>query len=230
MKRNFILILIGIAFGFGLVSCSKSIPQLTKEELYNHIEFLASDSLKGRYPGTAEDRIAAEYIAQDFQNSGLELMFDEGLQAFEIITNLETGKNNSLTINDKSFVLNEDFQADIGKRILERLGYRVTAKTSSMEAYELFRQNPNAFDLVITDMTMPDLTGDVLARKLIAVRPDIPIIVCTGYSERINANIVKEIGIKELAMKPVVMKDIAQMIERVLSRENDRRNKAAGAG
>jgi PAS domain S-box-containing protein len=128
------------------------------------------------------------------------------------------------------FVDDEDFQADIGKRILERLGYRVTAKTSSMEAYELFRQNPNAFDLVITDMTMPDLTGDVLARKLIAVRPDIPIIVCTGYSERINANIVKEIGIKELAMKPVVMKDIAQMIERVLSRENDRRNKAAGAG
>ena len=128
------------------------------------------------------------------------------------------------------FVDDEDFQADIGKRILERLGYRVTAKTSSMEAYELFRQNPNAFDLVITDMTMPDLTGDVLARKLIALRPDIPIIVCTGFSERINADIIKEIGIRELAMKPVVMKDIAQMIERVLSRNNDRRNKAAETG
>ena len=128
------------------------------------------------------------------------------------------------------FVDDEDFQADIGKRMLERLGYRVTAKTSSMEAYELFRQNPNAFDLVITDMTMPDLTGDVLARKLIALRPDIPIIVCTGFSERINADIIKEIGIRELAMKPVVMKDIAQMIERVLSGNNDRRNKAAETG
>jgi FixJ family two-component response regulator len=84
--------------------------------------------------------------------------------------------------------------------------------------------------LVITDMTMPDLTGDVLARKLIAVRPDIPIIVCTGYSARINPDIIKEIGIKELVMKPVVMKDIAQMIHRVLSRETDRRNKTAEAG
>jgi PAS domain S-box-containing protein len=123
------------------------------------------------------------------------------------------------------FVDDEDFQADIGKRMLERLGYRVTARTNSIEAFELFRENPDGFDLVITDMTMPDLTGDILARKIIAIRPDIPIIVCTGYSERINPDIVKEIGIKELAMKPVVMKDIAQMIERVLSKQNDHRDK-----
>ena len=128
------------------------------------------------------------------------------------------------------FVDDEDFQADIGKRMLERIGYRVTAKTSSVEAFELFRQSPDEFDLVITDMTMPDMTGDVLARKIIAIRPDIPIIVCTGYSERINSDIVKEIGIKELGMKPVVMKDIAQMIERILSKETDRRNKTAEAG
>lgn len=127
------------------------------------------------------------------------------------------------------FVDDEDFQADIGKRLLERLGYRVTAKTNSIEAFELFRQNPHEFDLVITDMTMPDLTGDILARKIIAIRPDIPIIVCTGYSERINPDIVKEIGIRELAMKPVVMKDIAQMIERVLSKSTKRRNKSAEA-
>jgi len=128
------------------------------------------------------------------------------------------------------FVDDEDFQADIGQRMLGRLGYRVTARTSSIEALDLFRQTPDEFDLVITDMTMPDMTGDVLARKLIAIRPDIPIIVCTGYSERINPDIVKEIGIRELAMKPVVMKDIAQMIERVLAREAGRRNKTARAG
>jgi CheY-like chemotaxis protein len=128
------------------------------------------------------------------------------------------------------FVDDEDFQADIGKRMLERLGYRVTTKTSSVEALELFRQSPDEFDLVITDMTMPDMTGDVLARELIALRPDIPIIVCTGYSERINPQIVKEIGIKELAMKPVVMKDIARMIQRVLSKEADGRSKTAKAG
>ena len=128
------------------------------------------------------------------------------------------------------FVDDEDFQADIGKRMLERIGYRVTAKTSSVEAFELFRQSPDEFDLVITDMTMPNMTGDVLARKIIAIRPDIPIIVCTGYSERINSDIVKEIGIRELAMKPVVMKDIAQMVERILSKEADRRSKTAEAG
>ncbi len=128
------------------------------------------------------------------------------------------------------FVDDEDFQADIGKRMLERLGYRVTAKTNSVEALDLFRQTPDEFDLVITDMTMPDMTGDVLARELISIRPDIPIIVCTGYSARINPDIIKEIGIKAMAMKPVVMKDIAQMIHRVLSRESDRRNKTAEAG
>jgi CheY-like chemotaxis protein len=128
------------------------------------------------------------------------------------------------------FVDDEEFQADIGKRMLERLGYRVTAKTSANEAFELFRQHPEDFDLVITDMTMPDMTGDILARKLIAIRPDIPVIVCTGYSERINPDIVKEIGIKELAMKPVVMKDIAQMIDRVLSKAANRGNNTAEAG
>jgi PAS domain S-box-containing protein len=128
------------------------------------------------------------------------------------------------------FVDDEDFQADIGKRMLERLGYRVTAKTNSVEALDLFRQTPDEFDLVITDMTMPNMTGDVLARRLISIRPDIPIIVCTGYSARINPDIIKEIGIKEMAMKPVVMKDIAQMIHRVLSREADRHNKTAEAG
>ncbi len=94
------------------------------------------------------------------------------------------------------FVDDEDFQADIGKRMLERLGYRVTAKTNSVEALDLFRQTPDEFDLVITDMTMPDMTGDVLARKLISIRPDIPIIVCTGYSARINPDIIN--GLFEL--------------------------------
>jgi len=114
------------------------------------------------------------------------------------------------------FVDDEDFQADLGKRLLARLGYRVTARTDSLEALVLFRQKPDDFDLVITDMTMPVMTGDVLAAKIISIRPDIPIIVCTGYSERIDKKIIKNIGVKELAMKPLAMKDIAEMIRRVL--------------
>jgi nitrogen-specific signal transduction histidine kinase/ActR/RegA family two-component response regulator len=114
------------------------------------------------------------------------------------------------------FVDDEAFQADIAKQMLSRLGYRLTTCTSSVEALELFLQSPEKFDLVITDMTMPYMTGDLLAKELISIRPDIPIIVCTGYSDRIDADIANEIGIRELVMKPVVMKDIAHCIRRVL--------------
>jgi CheY-like chemotaxis protein len=114
------------------------------------------------------------------------------------------------------FVDDEDFQADLGKQLLARLGYRVTARTDSLEALGLFRQKPDDFDLVITDMTMPAMTGDVLAAKIISIRPDIPVIVCTGYSDRIDNEIIKNIGIKEFAMKPLAMKDMAEMIRRVL--------------
>jgi len=82
-------------------------------------------------------------------------------------------------------------------------------------------QSPEKFDLVISDMTMPHMTGDVLARELISIRPDIPIIVCTGYSDRINTDIASDIGIRELVMKPVVIKDIAQCIRRVLDADID---------
>jgi len=114
------------------------------------------------------------------------------------------------------FVDDEAFQADIGRQMLERLGYQVTTQTNSADALTLFRKNPEAFDLVITDMTMPNMTGDILAQKMMSVRPDIPIIVCTGYSQRINKQKAKDMGIKELVMKPVVMQDIADMIRRTL--------------
>ena len=117
------------------------------------------------------------------------------------------------------FVDDEAFQADIAEQMLSRLGYRLTTRTSSVEALELFMQSPEKFDLVITDMTMPHMTGDVLARELISIRPDIPIIVCTGYSGRIDTDIANDIGIRELVMKPVVMKEIAQSIRRVLDED-----------
>ncbi len=114
------------------------------------------------------------------------------------------------------FVDDENFQADMGKRLLARLGYRVTAKRTASRPSDLFHHAPDDFDLVITDMTMPAMTGDVLAEKIISIRPDIPVIVCTGYSEKIDKEIVKKIGIKELAMKPLAMKDLAEMLRRVL--------------
>jgi len=124
-----------------------------------------------------------------------------------------TGKEHILFVDD------EAFQADIAQKMLSLLGYRLTTRTSSTEALELFRQSPQEFDLVITDMTMPHMPGDVLARELISIRPDIPIIVCTGYSDRIDSKIAEEIGIRELVMKPVVMKEIAEVIRRVLDED-----------
>ena len=128
------------------------------------------------------------------------------------------------------FVDDEAFQADIAQKMLSRLGYRLTTCTSSVEALELFRQSPQNFDLVITDMTMPQMTGDLLARELISIRPEIPIIVCTGYSDRIDTDKAHEIGIRELVMKPVVMKDIANCIRRILDEEIAHKGSSIKAG
>lgn len=84
-------------------------PEITKKELYAHIKFLASDSLKGRYPGTPEDKIAAQYIANEFNKAGLELLFNKGLQAFEVSNKLKLGHENSLRINNTDYEVNHDF-------------------------------------------------------------------------------------------------------------------------
>jgi CheY-like chemotaxis protein len=115
------------------------------------------------------------------------------------------------------FVDDEKAIVDIGRQILERLGYTVTARTSSIEALELFKTKPDEFDLIITDMTMPNLTGEKLAKELLHIRPDIPVIICTGFSRQLTEQTVKEIGIRELVMKPIVTRDIAKTIRKVLA-------------
>ncbi len=107
------------------------------------------------------------------------------------------------------------------KQMLERLGYNVTSRTSSVEAFEVFSNKPDNFDLVITDMTMPNITGDQLAKKLMEIRSDIPIILCTGFSELITKEKAKVMGIREFVMKPVVMNKIAEVIRRVLEQKKE---------
>jgi len=115
------------------------------------------------------------------------------------------------------FVDDEPVLVELGKEMLERLGYRVEVRQNPREALAAFTQTPNRYDLVITDMTMPHMTGDVLSEKLMAVRPDIPIIVCTGFSEQINPEKAKRIGIRDLIMKPVSMEDLSRCIHRALT-------------
>ena len=88
----------------------------------------------------------------------------------------------------------------------------------SVEALEIFKQQPADYDLVITDMTMPHLTGDNLARKLIAVRADIPIIICTGFNESLTPAKSEAIGIKAFLMKPLNIQELATTIRRVLGK------------
>lgn len=123
---------------------------------------------------------------------------------------LPTGVERILFVDDDLPIVNMNSQ------VLDRLGYQVTAQTSSIKALELFCSKPNDFDLVITDMTMPNMTGDKLAFELMKIRPDIPVILCTGYSKRISDTVAAEIGIKAFAYKPVVTADLAKMVRTVL--------------
>ena len=104
----------------------------------------------------------------------------------------------------------------MNKQALESLGYKVTTRTSSIEALELFRSKPNDFDLVITDMTMPNMNGDKLAGELMKIRPDIPVIISTGYSKKISDERAADIGIKAFAMKPISKTDLAKTFRKVL--------------
>lgn len=110
----------------------------------------------------------------------------------------------------------EEALTDIGAKMLRRLGYQVVAETRSIEAFETYRNDPSAFDLVVTDMTMPDLTGIQLARKIRMISADIPIILCTGYHKDINMSIVKGFGIDHLMFKPLKIVELAGVIRQAL--------------
>ncbi len=121
-----------------------------------------------------------------------------------------TGNERILLVDDEAVI------ARLETQMLERLGYRVTSCTDSIEAATLFKNSPRTFDLVLSDMTMPHMTGDELAGELTAVRPEIPVIICTGFSERIHPDTIKTKGIKALLMKPVMLSDLADTVRRVL--------------
>ena len=123
---------------------------------------------------------------------------------------LPTGRERILFVDD------EPFQTDMLKHLLGLLGYRVEARNSADDALALFRLDPQAFDLVITDMVMPKMTGDELAVRLLAIRPDLPIILATGYSQNITEAKAKAMGIKAFALKPLVIDELSRLIRQVL--------------
>ncbi len=114
------------------------------------------------------------------------------------------------------FVDDEAIQRDIGREIMEYLGYGVTICGDSTEALELFRSHPAAFDLLISDVTMPDMTGDVLVEKVRSIRPGLPVLLCTGYSDRMSFDKLESIGPIRIVMKPLLLQELAVNIRAVL--------------
>ncbi|WP_419657602.1 two component system sensor histidine kinase, hybrid [Desulfosarcina variabilis str. Montpellier] len=110
----------------------------------------------------------------------------------------------------------EETVANLEKQMLERMGYKVTSRLHSVEALEAFRARPSLFDLIITDMSMPNIPGDKLAKKIKSIRSDVPIIICTGFSQRIREENFKQMGIEGLLMKPIVKSELAKTVRKVL--------------
>ena len=123
---------------------------------------------------------------------------------------LPRGSERVLFVDDEIQIVN------LQTRVLAKLGYGITARSSSLEALEAFRANPNAFDVVITDLTMPKMTGERLAQEIKKIRPDIPIILCTGYSERFSEENPAKLGVDVFLMKPVGKADLAKALRKVL--------------
>jgi PAS domain S-box-containing protein len=123
------------------------------------------------------------------------------------------GKERILVVED------EEAQLESYRNALQKLGYEVVARTSSAAALADFRSDPDAFDLVITDQAMPQMTGARLAEEMLRIRPSLPIVLCTGFSEVVNGEAAGRIGIREFLMKPFSIGEVAGAVRRALGEE-----------
>ena len=158
-----------------------------------------------------------------YSEEGVGTTFNVFLPLFEGTLDATAQTPNSL-VHDKGqghilVVDDEAALAELNSRILMSLGYKVTTKTAPQEALDLFRETPEAFDLVLTDQTMPNLTGLNMASMMLEIRPDIPVILCSGYSSVANEEQALAAGIKAFVLKPITKVSIAQLINDVLSED-----------
>jgi PAS domain S-box-containing protein len=136
---------------------------------------------------------------------------DEAAESGRRAVSLPLGSEHVLLVDDEKDLV------EIGSEMLKRLGYRVTAITGSINALEVFKQDPFRFDIVVTDFNMPGLTGDQMARQMLSIRRDTPIIVCTGFSEVFDQQRAQAIGIRQTLMKPMTMKALAHAVREALA-------------
>jgi CheY-like chemotaxis protein len=140
------------------------------------------------------------------------------LPAIEVHREIDEDARTDLYHGSERILIIEDEEAlvQVTEKLLSGLGYAVRTSTDSTQALELFQADPYAFDLVLSDMAMPGLAGDILAQRMLALRPDIPIIVMTGYSDRLSRERARQIGIKNLIYKPLSPPDLSKAIRRAL--------------
>lgn len=126
---------------------------------------------------------------------------------------LPTGNEHILVVDDEPIILK------LCSRILKKQGYRVTAENDSLKALERFKETPDSFDLVFTDVTMPKMTGDILAQEILTIRPKTPVILCTGYSLVVTEESIKQMGIRALLTKPIVKQRMISEVRGALDNE-----------
>ncbi len=134
----------------------------------------------------------------------------------EIPEPIARGNERILFVDDEEMIVNPV------RDMLQRLGYKVTAVTDSGEALKLFSENPSQFDLVITDYTMPLMTGEALGKEMIRIRPDLPVILCTGYNDLMSSEKAIALGFRELFMKPFTVREGSHLIRKVLDQEQSK--------
>ncbi len=158
-----------------------------------------------------------------FSQLGKGTIFNVYFPVLETVKKIElkTDKHLDLMGNNERilFVDDEISLAKLGNQMLKELGYQVESSTSSIETLKAFEDNPDKFDLIVTDMTMPHMTGIKLAEEIHKIKPDIPVILCTGFSNFINKNNFMKMGISELIMKPVSIKELAIAIKGILGKK-----------
>jgi PAS domain S-box-containing protein len=143
----------------------------------------------------------------------IEVMPEEGV---EYARPYPSGNERILYVDDEGML------ADIGKKMFENLGYSVIAETNPLLALDIFRAHPDRFDLIITDQTMPNMTGVEMARQILKIRPDIPVVICSGFTESPEYEEAGRLGITHFLRKPIIMKEFAEVVRSVLDDKNRR--------
>lgn len=139
--------------------------------------------------------------------------YDEDTVLEKSIVDVQPGTEHILFVDDELDLVN------MTRLILERLGYTVTVMTSSVEAFDALKKDPNRYDLLITDQTMPVLSGTELAKRAITLRPDLPIILYTGYSAAVDESAARRIGIREFMLKPLNIPRLSTIVRQVLDQK-----------